>query len=596
MGGIWASISGKISQSADGKTQVRNRGDGEIVINRTDSNGLFQTSSLVSLPPDYEKTHAIRTSGEESEEPPRFSEQSSKPPSYHTTQRLLKARHIQLIGIGGTIGTVLFVQIGAALVKGGPASLFLGFTLWCIPILMITMTTAEMVTYLPISSPFIRFAGRYVDESFEVMAGWNFFLLQAVQVPFEITAVNIILHFWVDGYSVAIPLVVQCVLYAIINVFAVGLYGETEFWLSLGKLLLAVGVILFTFITMCGGNPQHDAYGFRYWNNPGAFAEYMDTGSWGRFLGFFACLVQAAFSIAGPEYVSMAAGEAVNPRVVMPKAYKAVLYRLSFFFILGALAVGIIVPYNDPELLDAINSGKPGAAASPYVIGMQRLNIKVLPHIMNGLVLTSAFSAGNSFTYCASRTLYGLALEGYAPRIFAKCTKQGVPIFAVIVVLCFGLLSFLQLGNTAQVVLNWLVNIVTASQLINFCILCSTYLRFFYGLRAQGISRDSLPFKSFWQPGCAWVGLTCAGVMLLLSGWTVFVNGHWSTATFLFSYIMIPIDVVIFIAWKLIKRTKFKKLTEIDFLTGKKEIDEYTEDYTEVPPTNIFQKIGRWLF
>lgn len=211
-------------------------------------------------------------------------ENITPPPSYtQDAHRKLKARHIQLIGIGGTIGTALFVQIGTALVKGGPGSLFLGFTLWCFPILAITASTAEMVSYLPISSPFVSLAGRCVDEAFEVMAGWNFFLFEAALIPFEITAVNVILHFWADNYSPAIPLAIQIVLYGLINIFAVKWYGESEYWLSLGKVILAVGLIFFTFITMVGGNPQHHAYGFTYWKNPGAFAEFNATGSWGEF-------------------------------------------------------------------------------------------------------------------------------------------------------------------------------------------------------------------------------------------------------------------------------------------------------------------------
>ncbi|ANB12115.1 Agp2p [Sugiyamaella lignohabitans] len=517
------------------------------------------------------------------------------PPSYHSTHRKLKSRHIQLIGIGGTIGTVLFVQLGSALSKGGPGSLFLAFFIWCFPILCITNSTAEMVTYLPLPSPFIRLAGRCVDPALEVMAGWNFFILEATLVPFEITAVNIIIHFWADGFSPAIPIVVQIFLYVLINFFAVRYYGESEFWLSFGKVLLAVGLIVFTFVTMVGGNPKHDAYGFRYWQNPGAFAEYQETGSLGRFLGFFTCLVQACYTISGPEYVSMAAGEAENPRGVMPRAYRGVIVRLVCFFVFGALSMGIVCPYNDPELLTAINTGAPGAAASPYIIAMQRLGIPVLPHIVNVLVLTASFSAGNSYVYCASRSLYGMALDGHAPKIFSKCTKNGVPIYAVTVVLAFGLLSFLQLGNTAETVLNWIVNISTASELINFAIMSLTYLRFYYAMKAQNMSRDNLPYKGPFQPYCGYIGLICAGVMTFLSGYSVFVHGYWSLSTFICSYIMIAVDLVIYVSWKLVKRTKIRSATEIDLLSDVKEIEDYTSSFVDEPPKTLLGRISRAL-
>ncbi|KAJ5014993.1 General amino acid permease AGP2 [Colletotrichum sp. SAR 10_99] len=272
------------------------------------------------------------------------------------THRRLKPRHIQLIGIAGTIGTALFVNIGKGLLSGGPA------------------------------------------------------------MPFEITVCNVVIRYWTEAIPVWAVCLVFLALYAILNFVAVKFFGEAEFWLSLGKVILIVGLISYTFVVMVGGNPRHDTFGFRYWYDPGAFRELYREGSLGRFLGFMYCLIQAAFVIAGPEYVSMTAGEAENPRNVLPKAYRSIFWRLTTFFILGSLAVGIVVPSDDPKLKEAYSSSKGGAAGSPYVRSMDILGIPILPHIVNALILTSAFSAGNSTTYCATRTLYGMALEGKAPR------------------------------------------------------------------------------------------------------------------------------------------------------------------------------------
>lgn len=415
--------------------------------------------------------------------------------------------------------------------------MFIAFTIWCSFILAITLCMAEMVTYLPISSPFIRFAGRYVDEAFGFAAGWNFFVFEAVLVPFEVTACNLIIHFWSDAVPTGAIIAIIIVLYALINVLAVQWYGETEFWAALGKVLLIIGLIIFTFIVMVGGNPQHDAFGFRYWKNPGAFTELYYGGTLGRFLGFLQCVIQASFTIAGPDYVSMAAGEAENPRSIMPRAFNAVFYRLTTFFVLGSLCVGILVPFNDAELSAAFKNGEPGAAASPYVVAMNRLGIPVLPHIVNAMVLVSAFSAGNSYVYCASRSLYGLALEGKAPKFFTICTRNGVPLYCVIVVLLIALLSFLQLSNNTAVVLDWFVSLVTASQLINFSCMCVSYLCFYRALKAQGISRDTLPYKSILMPYAAYYGLVGTFIMTFVGGYTVFLpfEGYWNVPDFLFS-------------------------------------------------------------
>jgi amino acid transporter len=429
------------------------------------------------------------------------------------------------------------VQIGKGLLNGGPASLFIAFSLWCTVILAVTLCMAEMVTYLPISSPFVRFAGRWVDEAFGFAAGWNFFVFEAVLVPFEVTACNLIIHFWSDAVHAGIIICIVLVLYGLINVMAVKWYGETEFWAALGKVLLIVGLIAFTFIVMVGGNPQHHAFGFTYWKNPGAFTELYYEGSLGRFLGLLQCLIQASFTIAGPDYVSMAAGEAENPRYVMPRAFNAVFYRLTTFFMLGSLCVGILVPFNDAELSAAFKNAEPGAAASPYVVAMNRLGIPVLPHIVNAMVLTAAFSAGNSYVYCASRSLYGLALEGKAPKFLTRCTQKGVPLYCVIVVLLIALLSFLELSSNTAVVLNWFVSLITASQLINFSVMTTAYLCFFRALKAQGISRDSLPYKAPFQPYAAWYGLICTTTMAFVGGYTVFLpfDGYWNVPDFLFS-------------------------------------------------------------
>ncbi|THC96765.1 hypothetical protein EYZ11_003774 [Aspergillus tanneri] len=444
-----------------------------------------------------------------------------------------------------------------------------------------------MVTYLPISSPFIRFASRYVDDAFGVAAGWNFFIFEAAMVPFEITACSMIINYWSDVVPVAAIIVIVLVLFILFNVFAVKWYGEAEFWLALGKVLLSVGLILFTFIVMLGGNPKRDRFGFRYWNKPGAFAEYYKTGDLGRWLGFLACLIQASFTIAGPDYVSMAAGEAVNPRMILPSAFNGMFYRLTSFFVLGALCVGILVPYNDPKMAAAFEDDLPGAAASPYVIAMDRLDIPILPHIVNAMVLGAAFSAGNSYVYCASRSLFGLALEGKAPRVLTKCTKSGVPIYCVGVVLLIALLAFLQVSNGAAVVLQWFVNLVTASQLINFSVVTFTYTRFRKALMAQRVPRHSLPYQSLGQPYVAYTAMVCTIVMAFVGGYEVFLPGNWDVPTFLFSYTMIGIFPILYFSWKFWHGTSIKKPEEVDLVTGVDKIEEYTRNYVAEPSRRI---------
>ena len=147
---------------------------------------------------------------------------------------------------------------------------------------------------------------------------------------------------------------------------------------------------------MVGGNPKKDAYGFRYWRDPGPLGTVSwATGDLGHFEGFLGALWAASFCIVGPEYISMVSGEAKRPRVYIKNAFKTVYFRFGAFFILGALCVGIVLPYNDPTLVQVLTSGEKSAAASPYVIAMTNLNI-------NGLPLEASRATGSRSLSCAS--------------------------------------------------------------------------------------------------------------------------------------------------------------------------------------------------
>ncbi|KAF7582186.1 Amino acid permease family protein [Clavispora lusitaniae] len=500
---------------------------------------------------------------------------SSSPRNYHT-KRSLDLRHVNLIAIGGSIGTGLFITIGSTgLTSAGPLGLLLSYLFWTTVILSLTVSVGEMVCYLPIDSPFLSMAGRVVDPAFECAASINFWLMQSLYIPFEITAVNGMIHYWRDDYSPAIPLCIQIVIYAALNIFAVKAYGESEFWLSLGKLILCVGLLFFTLITMCGGNPKHDAYGFRNWKaSGGPIAEHITTGATGRFEGFLAGLFSACFVVVSAEYLSMTAGEAKNPRKNMARAFRTVLARLVVFYIGGALSVGILIAYNDPGYLER-TSDSSNAAASPYVAAMNNLGISVLPDIVNAVIVTSAFSAGNSYTYCSSRALYALSLKGFAPRFFTRCTRSGVPIYCVIVSILFSLLSLMQLGSSGTKVLNYMVSLCTGSQILNYAFMGITYLCFYRACKAQGIDRDGFTFKSAFQPYTAIMATTFLWIVVGILGYTVFIPGHWSVDTFLYNYVMLFVSIAVFLVWKVWKRTKFIRPEDADLRTGLEEIEEH---------------------
>ncbi|KAG9242132.1 amino acid transporter-like protein, partial [Calycina marina] len=481
-----------------------------------------------------------------------------------------------MITIGGSIGTALFVTIGTGLTHGGPGSLLLGFILYSCFLGLVNNCMAEMSVFMPVSGGFVRMGNKWVDEAFGFMIGWNFFIYEAVLIPWEITALNLVLKFW----RADIPLAAVCagciVLYGIINLFAVKWYGESEFWLAGGKVILIILLFCFTFITMVGGNPKHDAYGFRYWRNPGPFAEYITTGDLGRYHGFLAALWKAAFTIVGPEYIAMLAGEAAHPRINLKRAYKTIYLRFGLFFIGGALACGIVIPYNDENLVSVLSSdGGNTAASSPYVIAMQNLGIDVLPHVVNALMVTSIFSAGNSYVYAASRTLYSLSLEGHAPKFLRKSTKNGVPIWCFCITMTFPLLSFLAIGTSSGQVITWLANLTESSQIINYICMCIIYLFWYRALKAQNVDRRTLPYFGWAQPYCAWAGLVAMSLTVFFYGYETFLTGEWNTGTFFSYYLMCFVCPIWYVGWKVVKNTKIVKAEEADLIWERPIIDAY---------------------
>ncbi|KDQ19092.1 hypothetical protein BOTBODRAFT_103181 [Botryobasidium botryosum FD-172 SS1] len=506
-------------------------------------------------------------------------------------QRRLKQRHVQMIAIAGTIGTGLFLGSGKALQRAGPLGALLAYIFIGSIAYATLCSVGEMTSFAPISGSFPHYAARWVDPALGFALGWNYFYTQAMTIPVEVTAAQIILTFWDDNpQHVAIYTAVISVCICLINLFGVRWFGESEFFFSFIKLALISLLIITGLVIDLGGGPDHDRIGFRYWKNPGALNTFLvdSPKSTGRFLALIGVLIQAAFSFQGMELVAIAASETENPRRNIAKAVRRVFYRILFFYILGILITGMVIPYNDPALLSDSNN----AAQSPYVIAMTRAGIKGLPHVVNAGVFTSAFSAGNSFLFCASRVLYGLALRGQAPSIFARCTKAGLPWISVLFCSSFAFLSFMNVNSGSANVFNWFVNLTTVGGLIAWCGINSAYLGFWRGLRAQGYDRKTFIYYSSLQPYLSIWGIFWTSLIVLINGFDVFFD--FTAAGFLTAYLNIPLFVILLFGWKFWKRTKMWHPTQMDFTTGIPSVEE-TES-PEIPPTTIKGKIFEAIF
>ncbi|PAV20026.1 general amino acid permease 1 [Pyrrhoderma noxium] len=508
-------------------------------------------------------------------------------------QRRLKQRHVQMIAIAGTLGTGLFLGSGRALHGAGPLGALIAYMLVGSVAYSSLCSIGEMTAHAPVSGTFPHFAARWVDPALGFAVGWNYFYSNAITVPVEVTAAQILITFW-DTSETHKPIytAVICVCVCLINVFGVRWFGESEFVFSIIKILLITGLILTGLIVDLGGGPDHDRIGFRYWKNPGALAQSdlvsENKVGLGRFLGLLSVLVQAAFSFQGMELVAIAASETESPRRNISKAVRRVFYRILVFYLLGIFITGMLVPYTDDSLL----SDTGNAAQSPYVIAFTRAGIKVLPSIINAAIFTSAFSAGNSFLFCSSRILYGLAIRGQAPKIFAYCTKQGLPIIAVLTVGCFAFLSFMNLSSGSVQVFNWFVNLTTVAGFFTWLCINITFIFFYRGKIAQGFDRTKSAYYNGLQPWLSYWGVFWCTLFILINGFDVFFD--FNASDFLVAYLNIPIFFILYFGYKFVKKTKIWKPLEMDFVTGIPTMEE--TELPEDPPVTIPQKIAAVIF
>lgn len=378
-----------------------------------------------------------------------------------------------------------------------------------------------------------------------------------------------------------------------LNIVAVGIFGEAEFWFASIKFLTIMGLIILGLVIMLGGSPNDQGrLGFRYWNDPGAFTPYLVDGTTGRFLGYWTAFVKAGFAfITSPELIALAAGETIAPRRNIPKAARRFVWRLAIFYGLGSLIIGIIVPSDDTQLL----SKDSNASASPFVIGIARAGISGLNHVINAAVLTSAWSAGNAFLFSGSRILYGMALTGDAPSVFGKTSRNGVPYVAVLATWAVGLLAFLNVSNKGAQVFAWFSNISTISGFIAWIVVMITYLRFRSALVYHNLLH-TLPFKTPFQPYFTYFVLGVVSVLTLTNGFQVFFPGEWAVVDFLAAYITLPIFLVLYLGHKVVYRTSlFIRVRDIDVVSGKREMDELCKDDVDPVPKNVVQRFWYWL-
>ncbi|XBW37514.1 hypothetical protein QEN19_003097 [Hanseniaspora menglaensis] len=493
-------------------------------------------------------------------------------------KRHLKSRHLQMIAIGGAIGTGLFVGSGSSLRTAGPAGLLIGYGISSTFILCMICALGELAVEFPISGGFTTYATRFVDESFGFAANFNYALQWLVVLPLEIVSASITVNYWGtpkkyrDGFVALFWVVI-----VVINLFGVKGYGEAEFVFSIIKVTCVLGFIICGIALVCGARGNY--IGGTYWQHPyGAFVG--DTAG-ARFKGTMSVFASAAFAFAGSELVGLAAAETANPRKTLPKAAKQVFWRITIFYIASLTLVGLLVSHKDPRL---IGSSSVDAAASPFVIALVSHGIKGLPSVVNVVICIAVLSVGNSAVYACSRTLSAFSEQGYAPKWMnlEYVDRAGRPIVGIAITSIFGILAFIAASEKEGEVFNWLLALSGLSSLFTWAGICLCHIRFRRALSAQGRSTNELSFCSPVGVGGSYYGLFVIILVFIAEFWVAaWPSGFKQMSpsaiaeSFFETYLSLPIVLACYVGHKLYKRnwTLFIPASEMDIDTGRREVD-----------------------
>lgn len=483
--------------------------------------------------------------------------------------RSLQPRHINMISIAGIIGTGLYLSTAKSLHAGGPASLFMNYTIMGGVVYLTLLCLGEMSTYMPISGSFCSYAKKFGSESFACALMWNYWFNDAVSVASDLTALQLVLDYWntkEHHFPYWAGSLIFWFLVLGLNVIHVRFYGEAEYWLALLKVIAIVIFFVLSIVVNVGHNPQHKYIGFKNWTH--GEAPFVDG-----FKGFASLFVSASFAYGGTESITLTGGETHNPIRSTPKVVKTVFWRILIFYVGSTFFIGMNIPYDYPGLATK------SVVTSPFTLVFQMAGAKGAGSFMNAVILTSVISACNHALFAGSRVMYNMGLEGFLPKkIVSRTNKNKVPYVAVLITwavggLCFGA-SFIGAGT----VWTWLQNIVGVSNQIAWLCIGITSIRFRKGLEKQGKTHE-LKFRNWTYPFGPYFLVVFVSFIILIQGWQAF--DPWSTSDFFSVYLELFVFPACWIIWWLYKRDRFVKYEDMDFETDRyiptKEIIEENE-------------------
>ena len=445
----------------------------------------------------------------------------------HTSelQRGLKNRHIQLIAMGGAIGTGLFLG-SADIIKSAGPSIILGYAIGGLIVFLIMRQLGEMIVEEPVAGSFSHFAYKYWGKFPGFLTGWNYWILYVLVAMSELTAIGKYVNFWWPDIPVWLTALVFFIAVTLINLTNVKIYGESEFWLAIIKVTAVIAMILFGLFLVFTAAPGSSVSFSNLWAHGGFFPN--------GFEGLFFMLAFLMFAFGGIELVGMAAAEADQPKTTIPKAINQVVWRILIFYV-GSLTVLLsLVPWNQLDLGGSLDK-------SPFVMIFSQLGIGWAAHLLNFIILTAALSVYNSGMYANSRMLFSLAKQGNAPKTFAKTNAKGVPIPAVLLSAALIFLCVLLNYFVPEKALSHLMYIVVGALVLNWAMITITHLKYKQFVKKNQITTS---YPALFSPLSNFIVLGFIAVILYVMWMQGFKESVW----------LMPIWIVVmYLVFKLLR-------------------------------------------
>lgn len=431
------------------------------------------------------------------------SDDGAVPAGQPQLKRAMTTRHLVMLSLGGAIGTGLFLGSGEVIAQTGPIGAIIAYILGGLIAYMVMLCLGELAVHIPVSGSFGTYAHQFIGPGTGYMITWLYWLTWTATLGTEFIAAAMLMQEWFPQVAVWLWTIIFAGIVFGLNICSTRMFAESEFWLSLVKVVTVISFILLGLLAIFGVLPFEGAESAPLFSN-------LTVGGWlpeGLF-PIFATMLIVNFAFSGTELIGVAAGETQDPAKNVPKAINAAIWRLLIFFVGTIVVISALLPYQ------AAGLESHGVSTSPFVTVFSHIGIPYAEDIIRFVIITALLSAANSGLYAASRMMYSLSIKKQLPQVFSKLTKSGTPIIALIVTMMGSLPGLLSELFHAEVIFKNLLGAAAFTMVVVWMSICLSQFNFRRQWYKDGHTKAELKFVAPLYPAVPILGF----VFCLITG------------------------------------------------------------------------------